>query len=64
MSVRSWPAFVVVVGLLFVMAAPAVAPQGVVDAPLLSGGLAIAGAGIAVMVRNARRARARAGRKS
>lgn len=64
MAMRSWPAFVVVVGLLFVMASQAVATAGTVDAPLLVGGLAIAAAGLVAMICNAHRAHAHPGRKS
>ncbi|WP_251157781.1 hypothetical protein [Caniella muris] len=60
MGQRSWSAFVVVVGMLFVLASAAVAPQGTVDAPLLAGGLAVAAAGAGSMARGARRARTRA----
>lgn len=64
MAMRSWPAFVVVVGLLFVMASQAISPEGAADAPLLLGGLAIAAAGLVAMVRNSRRAHSQAGRNS
>ena len=39
MGKRSWSAFVVVVGMLFVLASAAFAPAGTTDAPLLVGGL-------------------------
>lgn len=54
---RPWSAFVVVVGLLFVVASAAVAPAGTTDAPLLLGGLVVVAVGIACMVRRGRRAR-------
>ena len=66
MGQRSWSAFVVVVGMLFVLASAAVAPQGATDTPLLAGGLAVDAAGAFSMFRGARRARAnaRSGRAS
>lgn len=66
MGQRSWSAFVVVVGMLFVLASAAVAPRGATDTPLLVGGLAVAAAGALSMFRGARRARAhtRSGRAS
>lgn len=60
MAQRSWSAFVVVVGMLFVLASAAAAPQGATDTPLLAGGLAAAAAGAFSMFRRARRARANA----
>lgn len=66
MGQRSWSAFVVVVGMLFVLASAAVAPRGATDTPLLAGGLAVAAAGALSMFRGARRACAhtRSGRAS
>lgn len=65
MGQRSWSAFVVVVGLLFVLASAVVAPQGTTDAPLLVGGLATAAVGAFFMVRRSRvtRADSRSGRQ-
>ncbi|MEY8436314.1 hypothetical protein AAK967_01010 [Atopobiaceae bacterium 24-176] len=51
---RSWAAFVVVVGLLFVVASAAMAPEGTTDATLLTGGLAVATVGAVCMVRRGR----------
>ena len=66
MGKRSWSAFVVVVGMLFVLASAAFAPAGTTDAPLLVGGLVVAAAGAAFMARAPRRLRAgsRSGRSA
>ena len=62
MGKRSWSAFVVVVGMLFVLASAAFAPAGTTDAPLLVGGLVVAAAGAAFMGRL--RAGSRSGRSA